>query len=217
MPLQAGGSNDATNLWPEVGKPSGNPKDKVENALDAAVCDGRVSLAAAQQAIASDWLTAEKRLGIGGVVSGTPAPASRPWCTASAAPANDRWAGDYDVYVKSNQPDRDATASDANDTWSYDTNGSGAATIYLWYTSPGDGHQGNSGRGGVLDGGLKYPAAGLRSFRGHGTIRTGTPSCGGLDKASEGRIPGFNPRGASLRLLHRAGRPDANHHLPKES
>ncbi len=138
VPLELGGSNDATNLWPEVGKPSGNPKDKVENALNAAVCDGRVSLAAAQQAIASDWLTAEKRLGIGGAVSGTPAPASRPWCTASATPANDGWAGDYDVYVKSNQPDRDATASDANDTWSYDTNGSGAATIYLWYTSPGE-------------------------------------------------------------------------------
>jgi len=137
VPLELGGSNDATNLWPEVGKPSGNPKDKVENALNAAVCDGRVSLAAAQQAIASDWLTAEKRLGIGGVVSGTPAPASRPWCTASAAPANDGWAGDYNVNVTSNQPDRDATASDAGDTWGQDTNSSGATTIYLWYTSPG--------------------------------------------------------------------------------
>jgi len=61
--LELGGSNDATNLWPES-PPTPNPKDKVENALHAAVCDGRVTLAAAQNAIASDWLTAEKKLGI---------------------------------------------------------------------------------------------------------------------------------------------------------
>lgn len=62
VPLELGGSNDATNLWPEVGRPSGNPKDKVENALNAAVCKGRVSLTAAQNAIAADWLTAENKL-----------------------------------------------------------------------------------------------------------------------------------------------------------
>lgn len=61
--LELGGSNDATNLWPES-PPSPNPKDKVEDALHAAVCDGQVPLAAAQKAIASDWLTAEKELGI---------------------------------------------------------------------------------------------------------------------------------------------------------
>jgi hypothetical protein len=62
--LELGGSNDATNLWPES-PPTPNPKDKVEDALHAAVCDGQVTLAAAQNAIASDWLTAEKTLGIG--------------------------------------------------------------------------------------------------------------------------------------------------------
>jgi len=61
--LELGGSNDAANLWPET-PPTPNPKDKVENALHAAVCDGRVTLAAAQNAIASDWLTAETKLGI---------------------------------------------------------------------------------------------------------------------------------------------------------
>jgi hypothetical protein len=50
-------------VWPEY-PPTPNPKDKVENALNAAVCDGRVTLAAAQNAIASDWLTVEKRLGL---------------------------------------------------------------------------------------------------------------------------------------------------------
>jgi hypothetical protein len=61
--LELGGSNDATNLWPQS-PPTPNPKDKVEDALHAAVCDGRVTLAAAQNAIASDWLTAEKKLGL---------------------------------------------------------------------------------------------------------------------------------------------------------
>jgi len=62
--LELGGSNAAANLWPEApGSP--NAKDKVENALNAAVCDGRVSLAAAQRAIARDWMTAEARLGLG--------------------------------------------------------------------------------------------------------------------------------------------------------
>jgi hypothetical protein len=61
--LELGGSNDAANLWPES-PPSPNPKDRVENALHEAVCDGRVSLAAAQRAIAGDWMTAEASLGL---------------------------------------------------------------------------------------------------------------------------------------------------------
>ena len=137
VPLELGGSNDATNLWPEY-PPSPNPKDKVEDALNAAVCERRVSLAAAQKAIAANWLTAEKALGIGKTARrSTGSTSTKPWCKASAAPANDGWAGDYNVYVTSNQPDRDATASDADDTWAHDTNSSGATTIYLWYTSPG--------------------------------------------------------------------------------
>ncbi len=61
--LELGGANDIANLWPEVGKQP-NPKDAVENALHKAVCSGTVTLAAAQQAIASDWMTAEARLGV---------------------------------------------------------------------------------------------------------------------------------------------------------
>ncbi len=63
VPLELGGSNDATNLWPEA-PPSPNPKDNVESALHRAVCAGRVGLAAAQDAIAADWLTAETKLHI---------------------------------------------------------------------------------------------------------------------------------------------------------
>jgi hypothetical protein len=61
--LELGGDNDVANLWPEVGKIP-NPKDKIENDLHRAVCKGTVKLAAAQQAIADDWTTAEKKLGL---------------------------------------------------------------------------------------------------------------------------------------------------------
>ena len=61
--LELGGANDIANLWPELGKQP-NPKDAVENALHRAVCSGTVTLAAAQQAIATNWLTAKARLGL---------------------------------------------------------------------------------------------------------------------------------------------------------
>lgn len=63
VPLELAGSNDASNLWPEV-PPSPNKKDGVEAALRSAVCSGRITLAAAQNAIAADWETAEARLGL---------------------------------------------------------------------------------------------------------------------------------------------------------
>jgi hypothetical protein len=86
--LELGGSNDATNLWPEV-PPSPNPKDQVEDTLHDAVCAGQVSLAAAQNAIASDWMTAEARLGLGRptpVAPGSPAGASTPPAASSRKP-----------------------------------------------------------------------------------------------------------------------------------
>lgn len=61
--LELGGSNDILNLWPES-YPEARVKDVVENALRAAVCNGRTSLAAAQMAIASNWKTARQRLGL---------------------------------------------------------------------------------------------------------------------------------------------------------
>jgi hypothetical protein len=74
VPLELGGDNSAANLWPEV-PPTPNPKDSVENALNAAVCAGRVTLTSAQQAIAQDWLTAESRLGLTAAPPPAPAPA----------------------------------------------------------------------------------------------------------------------------------------------
>ena len=67
-----------------------------------------------------------------------PATGGGPSCRATAAPANDGYPEDYDVFVTSNQPDQKATASDASNSWSEYTNGSGSATILLYHTSPGE-------------------------------------------------------------------------------
>ena len=59
--LELGGArNDARNLWPEPGA-SPNPKDSLENRLHARVCDGQMTLAAAQRAVAQDWVAAYHR------------------------------------------------------------------------------------------------------------------------------------------------------------
>jgi hypothetical protein len=57
IPLELGGSNDLSNLWVEAG-PIPNPKDSVENRLHDEVCSGQMSLRAAQEAIAGNWMTA---------------------------------------------------------------------------------------------------------------------------------------------------------------
>jgi hypothetical protein len=131
VPLELGGSNDATNLWPQY-PPTPNPKDSVENALNAAVCDGRVSLTAAQNAIASDWLTAERKLGLvtSGGGGGGGGGGSGAWCKASASYSATYH--DYDIYVHSNQPDQSVTATASNGaskTWH--TDATGYADVYL--------------------------------------------------------------------------------------
>jgi hypothetical protein len=62
VPLELGGANDAANLWPEAAapRPGFHEKDALENYLHDRVCSGRESLAAAQAAIARDWLAVWK-------------------------------------------------------------------------------------------------------------------------------------------------------------
>ncbi|OIJ63419.1 hypothetical protein [Streptomyces mangrovisoli] len=70
--LQLGGDpNDYRNLWVEPADPGhkkgsgvNNLKDPVETKLHTAVCAGKVSLTAAQQAIVTDWTTALSSLGL---------------------------------------------------------------------------------------------------------------------------------------------------------
>jgi len=60
--LELGGSNAVTNLWPEryvtvdaPGQVGARAKDRVENALHAAVCRGDMTLQQAQDQIRTDW------------------------------------------------------------------------------------------------------------------------------------------------------------------
>ena len=62
--LELGGSNDIANLWPELASPTPgfHQKDQVENYLHDQVCLGTITLAAAQQEIATDWLAVYKNM-----------------------------------------------------------------------------------------------------------------------------------------------------------
>jgi hypothetical protein len=141
IPLELGGSpTSPENLWPEPGA-SPNPKDAVEDAANAAVCDGRMTLAAAQQAMAANWIAFGQQLG----VSSAPA-ASSPTATASSPPASSSAPTrtctvtgsysseyhDFDVFVHSNQPDQTVTVTTSGAavaTWHTDS--SGYADVYL--------------------------------------------------------------------------------------
>ena len=147
IPLELGGSPaSAQNLWPEPGA-SPNGKDSVESAAKQAVCDGQMTLVAAQRAIAADWIAFGQQLGVvPGQSSPGPGPGPAPsspaaaggggggggggTCTASAAYSS-RY-GDWDVYVRSDQPNQTVqiTAS-GGETASYHTNSNGYADVYL--------------------------------------------------------------------------------------
>ena len=69
VPLELGGDPNApSNLWLEPNDRAGastvtNTKDGLENRLRALVCAGQLSLGAAQEAIATDWVAALQRYG----------------------------------------------------------------------------------------------------------------------------------------------------------
>lgn len=55
--LELGGSNDISNLWPELAepRPGFHEKDKIENYLHTLVCSGQMSMSDAQIKIAHNW------------------------------------------------------------------------------------------------------------------------------------------------------------------
>jgi hypothetical protein len=134
VPLELGGAtNDPRNLWPEPGA-SPNTKDSLEDELRSEVCDGQVTLAAAQRAIVSNWTTAAGPASVAGPNAPTAsrsASSSGPAiCTVTASFSSHY--NDYNVYVHSNQPDQSVTVSDAyghSDTWH--TDASGDADVYF--------------------------------------------------------------------------------------
>jgi hypothetical protein len=67
IPLELGGAQtDPRNLWPEPHIVPGGwgsfVKDRLENALNIMVCERRITLAAARQAIARNWITAYRQV-----------------------------------------------------------------------------------------------------------------------------------------------------------
>ena len=61
IPLELGGApDDPANLWPQprTGTWTAELKDDLERTLNRRACEGRVSLAQAQQAIRTDWIAA---------------------------------------------------------------------------------------------------------------------------------------------------------------
>lgn len=64
VPLEAGGNpTDPANLWPQPwdGPYGAHRKDVLETKLKRLVCGGQITLADAQQAIRTDWVTAYQR------------------------------------------------------------------------------------------------------------------------------------------------------------
>ncbi|MGO8993579.1 MAG: HNH endonuclease signature motif containing protein [Polyangiaceae bacterium] len=74
IPLALGGNNAIANLWPEPSEPHPgfHEKDMVEDYLHREVCAGRMTLADAQRAIATDWSTVYRQ--IQGTSPASPAP-----------------------------------------------------------------------------------------------------------------------------------------------
>ena len=92
IPLELGGApSNPLNLWPEpyAGSDGAHAKDKVENSLRRDVCNGTVTLAAARQEMASNWVSQ---------ASAAPAQSSvpvQPAAPAAPAPVSNYRAGEF--------------------------------------------------------------------------------------------------------------------------
>lgn len=61
---ELGGTSDVSNLWPQPFRATpwnAHVKDELERLFQAKVCDGSMSLATAQEHLATDWIAAYKR------------------------------------------------------------------------------------------------------------------------------------------------------------
>jgi hypothetical protein len=130
VPLELGGAtNDPRNLWPEPGG-SPNRKDQVENYLNREVCDGKMRLARAQRLIVTDWVKLYREIATPKRTS-PPTRGRAPSAQCSASAQWNRTYDDWDVFVRSNQPDTDATVTGAGRSASYYTDSSGYADVYF--------------------------------------------------------------------------------------
>lgn len=140
VPLELGGAtNDRRNLWPEPGA-SPNHKDAVEDHLNSQVCEGKMTLANAQNEIVANWVVIYRRLR----PTSSPTPATPPPASSASCSATAQWSSeydDYDVYVRSNQPDKNVTVTGAGTSTSWHTDSSGYADVYFHASRSAAGEQ----------------------------------------------------------------------------
>ena len=82
IPLCLGGSDDPSNLWPQPRRSiekewNAEAKDRLERLMCNMVCDGKIDIATAQQAFATDWIAAYQTYYEGKTKNG-PAPPQPP-------------------------------------------------------------------------------------------------------------------------------------------
>ena len=62
IPLEAGGADVKSNLWPQKydGSNNAHDKDKLENFLHKQICENKMTMQQAQTCIAKDWIACKK-------------------------------------------------------------------------------------------------------------------------------------------------------------
>jgi Protein of unknown function (DUF3761) len=113
IPLEDGGANDITNLWPQL-KADAKKKDVLENLVHSKLCSGALTLAAAQSAFLVDF-------------SALPAPAP---VTEAPAPATEPPATDPPATEAPVAPGGGATAQCNDGTFSYAAHHQGACSSH---------------------------------------------------------------------------------------
>ena len=118
IPLELGGSNDIANLWPEAAdpRPGFHEKDGLENWLHDQVCSGAMDLTDAQQAIATDWLSAWEAAGSPTANTITLLPPSDSGTSSATAPAPSS-AGDGHTYYASTASNASTIYCDTDPDW----------------------------------------------------------------------------------------------------
>jgi hypothetical protein len=131
VPLELGGApNDPRNLWPEP-KAAPNAKDGIEDQLRQKVCDGEITLAQAQRAIAANWVRLTRPRNTRTSTGHGPKPPPTPTATCSAAARYNSRYDDWDVFVHSNQPDQIVTVSGGGKSRTWRTDSSGYADVFF--------------------------------------------------------------------------------------
>lgn len=129
IPLEAGGSNEVANLWPERGYAA---KDQLENQVHDDICSGTTPLRQAQRQLAHNWVVLARR---NGITPTTPAPAPAAPTPPSSSPAPstgiDKNCSDFSTHQEAQDYFDQNGGSSTNDVDGLDGNGDGIACSSL--------------------------------------------------------------------------------------